>query len=246
MQIPIGTPGDEECPHGGHATPGGGPMRGSWAGRGRRSARIGAEVGPVRPAIGPQLGQMHVFGPFAARERAKDMLWGHLWPSCRPGPAPKGSSAGGCPFRPLTKGACAGECTLSTCAWRTCGSVADQTWLPLPRSLSRLPLIDPHSGRGLDACTHGSTPGLPPTTRRPFSSRTAVANVHQASVGGGQDGGRAGGRSHVAGASPTSAVLASGPPPRPSPNGGREPQLNGAQCSWMITPRMFRPLSRSS
>src|SRR5260370_42389835 len=86
---------------GGRATPGGGPLRGSWAGPGRRDARMvhSAVRCPVRPAIGPevpglwaapatQLGQMYVFSPFAALERATDMLWAHLWPSCRPGPAP--------------------------------------------------------------------------------------------------------------------------------------------------------------
>src|SRR5258708_12343449 len=86
---------------GGRATPGGGPLRGSWAGPGRRDARMvhSAVRCPVRPAIGPevpglwaapatQLGQMYVFSPFAALERATDMLWAHLWPSSPPPSAP--------------------------------------------------------------------------------------------------------------------------------------------------------------
>ena len=127
MQIAKAATVGEECPHGGRATPGGRPMRGSWAGRGRRSARPGAEAGPVRPvrpAIGPQLGRMHAFGPFPALERAKDMLWGQLWPSCCPHPAPKGASAGGCTQSAPRQGAWThGKCTLSTALahlWVSC------------------------------------------------------------------------------------------------------------------------------
>jgi hypothetical protein len=190
----IGAPGDELCPHGGRATPRGGPVRGSCAGPGRRGARIGAEAAGQRtasppagrtrsatgsnacvwPFRGPRKGQRHALGPLVAQllpSPGSERFFCRRMHVIRPSPR--------CFCRRMH------VIDMRTHLWASCRpDVAPR----LPSSLSRL-LIDRHTGRRRDTHTHGSTPGpAAHNLAAPSPPATSSANVHHASEGEGSSG----------------------------------------------------------